>query len=100
MKINNIECFLKPVRFHLPVVLDQIERNIENMLVTYQPKLDEAYIMMGDDPLDIAIGIKITPDGVKLKIVTSINFVTSRCKDTFTSWVDEEQINLFNEKGE
>lgn len=81
-------------------VLEQIEKGIKDMLVTYQEEMDKAYLMSGDDPLNIAIGIKIAPDGAKLKIVTSINFVTSRCKDTVTSWVDEEQINLFDERGE
>ena len=81
-------------------VLEQIEKSIKDMLVTYQEEMDQAYLSAGDDPLTIAISIKIAPDGAKLKIVTGINFVKDRCKDAVTSWVDEEQINLFDEGGQ
>ena len=81
-------------------VLEEIEKAIKDMFVAYQGEMDQAYLAAGDEPLKVAIGVKIAPDGAKLKIVTSINFVKDRCKDEVTSWVDEEQINLFDEGGQ
>ena len=79
-------------------VLQEIKDRIEDMFIEYQPQMEEAYLVSGDDPLSIAIGIKITSDDGKLKIVTSINFIKDRCKDSATSYVDEDQGNLFLEE--
>ena len=80
-------------------VLEQIEKGIKDLLVAYQQEMEQAYLAAGDDPLDVKIGLKVSPDKGKQKIITSINFVKDRCKDTVTSWVDEDQIGLFDEEG-
>ena len=81
-------------------VIEGIVADITDMLEVNQADMDQAYLVAGDDVLDIAIKITIAPDESKLKIVTTINFVKDRCKDKRKSWVDEEQINLFDEGGE
>ena len=77
-------------------VLVEIEERIKDMFIEYQPEMEQAYLVAGDDPLSISMGVKISPaEGGKLKIVTSISFVKDRCKDSATSYVDEDQGNLF-----
>lgn len=80
-------------------VLDEINARIKDMLVIYQQELEIAYLAVGDDPLSVAISIKVSPENGKQKIVTGINFVKDRCKDSVTSFVDDIQINLFDEEG-
>ena len=81
-------------------VIKGIVADITDMLEVNQADMDLAYLAAGDDPLGIAIKVNIAPDESKLKIVTTINFVKDRCKDERKSWVDEEQINLFEEEME
>lgn len=78
-------------------LLTKIQESIGDMFIEYQQQMEEAYLMAGDDPLSIAIGIKVTPDDGKQKVVTSINFIKERCKDSVTAYVDEDQGNLFQE---
>ena len=81
-------------------VITGIVADITDMLEVNQADMDLAYLAAGDDPLGIAIKVNIAPDESKVKFVTTINFVKDRCKDERKSWVDEEQINLFEEGGE
>jgi hypothetical protein len=80
-------------------VIAEIRDRIYDQLVVYQKDLDFAYNLSGDDPLDVKLGAKVAPDNGKKKITTSIGFIKDRCKDTTTSWVDDMQENLFDEKG-
>ena len=80
-------------------VIEEIRDRIYDQLVLYQKEMDLAYNLSGDDPLDVKVGFKVAPDNGKKKVTTSINFVKDRCKDTTTTWVDDEQTNLFDEKG-
>jgi len=81
-------------------VLERIQLRVKGMLEDHQEEMEQAYLRSGDDPLDIAFKVKISPDKAKLKIVTTINFVKDRCQDKATDLMDEEQINLFEEGGE
>ena len=76
-------------------LLMKIQESIRNMFVEYQISLEEAYLMAGDDPLSITIGIKISPEKGQEKVVTNFSFVKERCKDSVTAWVDEDQGELF-----
>jgi len=80
-------------------VLDTIRDRIYDSLVMYQQDLEQAYLVAGDELLDIKFGVKLSQDGARVKVVTGINFVKDRCKDSSTTWVDEEQTNLFDEEG-
>ena len=80
-------------------VLNKILEDIEAMLVSNQGEMESAYLRAGDDPLDIAIKVKIGEKGVKIKTISTINFVKDRCQDRRSSEIDEEQINLFEEGG-
>lgn len=80
-------------------VIDEIKDRIYDQLVLYQKEMEFAYNVSGDDPLDVKLGAKVSPDNGKKKITTSISFIKDRCKDTTTSWVDDDQGNLFEEGG-
>ena len=79
-------------------VIKEIRDRIYDQLVTYQTEMDLAYNLSGDDPLDVKLGVKVAPDNGKKKVTISINFIKDKCKDTTTSWVDD-QPNLFDEEG-
>lgn len=79
-------------------VLDTIRDRIYDNLVTYQQDLEQAYLVAGDDPLDIKLGVKLSQDGARVKIVIGINFVKDRCRDSSTTWVDSEQGSLFDDQ--
>lgn len=81
-------------------IVKEIEKDIARVLETYQEEMDKAYLLAGDNPLDIKISLNIRPEKGKLRIQTGINFVKDRCKDTVTSFIDEAQINLFEEGAE
>ena len=81
-------------------VIDKISEDIAEMLTSNQGEMEAAYLRAGDDPLDIAIKVKIGEKGVKIKTISTINFVKDRCQDKRASEIDEEQINLFDEGGE
>ena len=80
-------------------VIEEIRDRIYDQLVTYQQEMDLAYNLSGDDPLDVKFGVKVAPDNGKKKVTTSISFIKDRCKDTTTSWVDDEQGDLFKQEG-
>ena len=81
-------------------VIEEIRDRIYDQLVMYQKDMDIAYLAAGDDPLSVAISIKVSPENGKQKIVTGINFVKDRCRDSVTSFVDKDQIGLFDEEVE
>ena len=81
-------------------VIDKISEDIAEMLTSNKGEMEAAYLRAGDDPLDIAIKVKIGEKGVKIKTISTINFVKDRCQDKRASEIDEEQINLFDEGGE
>jgi len=76
-------------------VLEQIEASIKTLMESYQKEMEQAYLKLGDDALDIKFGVKIKEDNARVKLTTSINFIKDRCRDTSTSWVDDEQGSLF-----
>ena len=80
-------------------VLTEIRDRIYDQLVTYQQELDLAYKLSGEDPLDVKLGVKITPDNGKKKVTTSISFIKALCHDGSTSWVNDEQATLFDQDG-
>lgn len=81
-------------------VLKEIETGISDMFAVNQADMDYAFLAAGDDPLNVSMKAVLTMDEGKVKVVTTINFVKDRCKDERKSWVDEEQINLFEEETE
>jgi hypothetical protein len=78
-------------------VINKIAEDIAEMLTSNQGEMEAAYLRAGDDPLDIAIKVKIGEKGVKIKTISTINFVKDRCQDKRASEIDEEQTNLFEE---
>lgn len=80
-------------------VIKEIRDRIYDQLVMYQQEMELAYNLCGDDPLVVKLGVQVAPDNGKKKVTTSISFIKDRCKDTTTSWVDDDQGNLFNEEG-
>ena len=80
-------------------VLTEIETGISDMLAVNQADLDYAFLAAGDDPLNISMKAGLIMDEGKVKVVTTINCVKERIKDERKGWVDEEQINLFDEEG-
>jgi len=80
-------------------VIEEIRDRIYDQLVMYQKDLDLAYNLSGDDPLDVKLGAKVAPDNGKKKVTTSISFIKDRCRDSSTSWVDDNQASLFGEEG-
>lgn len=81
-------------------VIEEIRDRIYDQLATYQNQMEIAYNLCGDDPLTVKLDAKIAPDNGKKKITTSISFVKDRCRDSGTSYVDDEQIGLFDEQRE
>ena len=81
-------------------VVEEVRDRLFDQLKTYQKEMDIAYNLCGDDPLDVKLGVKVSPDNGKKKITTTISFVKDRCKDTSTSWVDDDQGNLFEKGGD
>ena len=80
-------------------VLKEIEAGISDMLVMNQADMDYAFLAAGDEPLVVTFKANLAMDEGKVKVVTTINFVKDRVKDERKGWVDEEQINLFEEEG-
>jgi len=80
-------------------VIDGIVEDTKDMLLYNHESIELAYIAAGDDPLGIAIKVTIKPDEAKLKVLTTINFVTDRCKDERRRYIDPEQTNLFDQDG-
>ena len=80
-------------------VLERIEESIKALMESYQQEMEVAYLALGDDALDIKFGVKIKEDNARVKLTTSISFIKDRCRDTSTSWVDDEQTNLFDQEG-
>ena len=80
-------------------VIEEIRDRIYDQLVTYQNEMEFAYNVSGDDPLDVKLGVKVAPDNGKKKVTVSISFVKDKCKDTTTSWVDDNQTSLFDQEG-
>ncbi len=77
-------------------IIDEIRDRIYDQLNVCQKEMDLAYNLNGDDPLDMKIGVKVSPDDGKKKVTTIISFVKDRYRDTTTSWVDD-QPTLFDE---
>lgn len=69
---------------------------VEALLFDYQTELDRAYLAMGDDPLSIALTVKILPASGGVKIETAMNFVTGRIKDKVSGSITEDQLNMFS----
>ena len=81
-----------------PKTIEAITTDIQGLLNAYQNDLDKAYLAAGDDPLKISLGVKVSPKDGQLKVETGISFTTEKIKDTKTSYVDENQANLFEGK--
>ena len=81
-----------------PKTIEAITTDIQGLLNAYQNDLGKAYLAAGDDPLKISLGVKVSPKDGQLKVETGISFTTEKIKDTKTSYVDENQANLFEGK--
>ena len=75
-------------------VLDKIIEDIGEMLTSNQGELEAAYLRAGDKPLDVAIKVSIGEKGVKIKTISTINFVKDRCQDRRSSEIDDEQVSF------
>lgn len=62
-------------------------------LLAYRRQIEEAYVEMGDS-LTIKLSVKSSPGSHGTTIDTAIGFVTGQVKDTSTSVVDENQLEL------
>lgn len=83
-----------------PQTIEHMTDQVKGLLSDYQKDLHLAYLGMGDDPLTIALSIKVSPDREGNRIETSMNFVTGRIKDKISGSVNEEQMKLFPVKKE
>lgn len=81
-------------------VIEEIRDRIYDKLATYQNELETAYNLSGDDAIVVKLDAKIAPDNGKKKITTSISFIKDRCRDSGTSYIDDDQIGLFDEEKE
>lgn len=78
-----------------PQTIEHMTDQVDGLLSDYQVDLNRAYLGMGDDPLTIALSIKVSPDREGNRIETSMNFITGRIKDKISGSVNEEQMKLF-----
>lgn len=77
-------------------IIKEIEKDFARVLEANQEEMDRAYLLVGDkNALEIKLSLSIKPEKGKLRTTTGINFVKDRCKDSVTSYIDEENLNLF-----
>lgn len=77
----------------------KIAGEVQKKLMEHQHILDEAYLKRADDEkLHIGLGVDISPsERTDFKIEIGINFVAHRVRDKSTIYVDEHQLDMFEE---
>ena len=84
-------------------VIKEIEKDVGRVLAKHQEEMHVAFIKGGDAGVGIDVKISVKAEKGKLRTITGINFVKDRCRDALTNFIDEEQLNIFEnafEKGE
>jgi hypothetical protein len=76
-------------------VLEECGGLLAEMLTSYGIQINEAFQAAGDEPLSVALNLKIKPGKEKeFELEASISFVMARVKDTFKRSVNEAQMDI------
>ena len=78
-------------------VMDEIVKQVKNLLQAHQPEIEKAYIGTEKD-LCISFKVKLKGDSKKVDVTTDLKFTESEVKDKAQETIHINQENLF--KGE
>ena len=70
------------------------------LLTDYTSELDEAWVEVGDEPLNVAMNFKLREDAGRLICTATISFTAKKVKDKYDAVMDDVQVKLFGEDQE
>ena len=76
-------------------VVKEIVKDVGRVLQKHQEEMHVAFVRGGVAGMGVDLTIKVKAEKGKLRTITGINFVKDRCRDALTNFIDEEQLNIF-----
>jgi len=76
-------------------VIKEIEKDVGRVLAKHKEEMHVAFVKGGDAGTSLDIKITMKSEKGKLRVITGINFVKDRCRDSVTNFIDEKQLNMF-----
>lgn len=76
-------------------VVKEMSKDIMRILEKHQEEMHTAFVRAGDKGTSLDVKITMKSEKGKLRVITGINFVKERCRDSVTNFIDCDQLNIF-----